>query len=480
MSLHADVLGLIRRHALLGGVRTVVVGLSGGPDSACLLDLLVSMAERGEIDVAVHATHLNHGLRGDECDADERAARSLADRIGVPITVEQADVPALRAEEGGSVEEVARRARYAFLASVAETVGAEAVAVGHHAGDQIETVLHRLVRGTGLRGIRGMALSRLIGPESVVRLVRPLLETRRTEILAHLEARGLSYREDSSNADPSFTRNRIRNELLPLIEAEYNPGFGAALLRLSRAATDAYELVADVAHTAVVDCVSGHVVDIREFTLAHGAVRPLLIDAGLDAVNPAHPQLDAKHYDAIVDLALDGRPGSRLDLPGGLVAMRARDVISFAEGLPDAAPRAVRVGIVCPGETEVPGAGAGATLRTEVVDRAEFDFESFRAAKTRYDEVVDADAVGEPLVLRSLEKGDRFRPLGLGGTKKVGDFLTDLKVPVDERARTLLLTAAGRPVWLVGYRLDEGVKVTEETARVLRVSARFDQEQRQG
>ncbi len=468
MSLYSDVLKLIRRHKLLSGVESVVVGLSGGPDSVCLLDVLALMRERGDIDAAVHAAHLNHCLRDAESDDDEHFVRELAGTLGVPITVDRRDIGAAQAAEGGSMEAVARRERYAFFASVAETVGASAVAVGHHADDQIETVLHRLIRGAGLKGLRGIPLTRLMGADSPVRLIRPLLGSRHADILVHLNERGLEYRSDSSNADTSLTRNRIRHTLLPRIELEFNPAFGESLLRLSRSATDVHELLLDVAHTAAVECVSGNAIDVEEFGLAHGAVRPLIIDLAVEWVDPLHPQFDARHYDAVVALALDGTPGMQLDLPGGIVASRWADAVSFAMRQPDEPAPQVHMPLACPGQTV--DAVAGVRAVAEVVARSDFDLGAFVSAKTCYDEAMDADAAAGELVLRSWQDGDRFEPLGVGGSKKVGDFLTDLKVPVEERGRVMVVTAAGRPVWLVGRRIDEGVKITESTSRVLKLS----------
>jgi tRNA(Ile)-lysidine synthase len=475
MSLYSDVLKTIRRRRLFSGVETVVVGLSGGADSVCLLDLLALMRERGDVDVGIHAAHLNHALRGEESDEDERSARELAGKLGLPITVDRRDIGGVRAEEGGSLEAVARRERYAFLGSVAESVGAGAVAVGHHADDQIETVLHRLIRGAGLKGLRGIPLSRLIDDGSAVRLVRPLLFARRAEILDHLRERGLTYREDSSNADAALTRNKLRHELLPRIESDLNPAFGESLLRLSRSATDVYELLLDVAHTAAVDCVSGDTIDLAEFGLAHGAVRPLLIDLAVEWVDPLHPQFDATHYDAIVELALNGAPDARLDLPGGIVASRSRDAVSFGKTHADEPAPAVHVTLACPGETVEPLTGA--RVDAELCARSEFDFDAFLAAKTCYDEAVDADAAGGALVLRSWQEGDRFEPLGAGGGKKIGDFLTDVKAPAAARGRVMLVTADGRPVWLVGHRIDERAKITNRTERVLRLSVKMGEQE---
>ena len=471
MSLYSDVLKLIRQHKLLAGADAVVVGLSGGPDSVCLLDVLALMRERGDINAAVHAAHLNHCLRGEESDEDERFARELAETMGLPITVDRRDIGSVQAEEGGSVEAVARRERYAFLASVAESVGASAVAVGHHADDQIETVLHRLIRGAGLKGLRGIRLTRLLDDGSPARLIRPLLGARRADIVDYLSERGLTYRADSSNSDTSLTRNKLRHTLLPRIESDFNPAFGESLLRLSRSATDVHELLLDVAHTAAVDCVSGNTINVEEFGLAHGAVRPLLIDLAVEWVEPMRPQFDAKHYDAIVELALGGTPGARIDLPGDIMASRSGDAISFAKRQPDEPASPVHVQLACPGETA--DELAGVRVVVELVVRAGFDFDAFVAAKTCYDEAMDADAASGTLVLRSWQEGDRFEPLGVGGSKKVGDFLTDLKVPVADRGRVMLVTADGRPVWLVGHRIDERVKITESTKRVLKLSVKL-------
>ena len=472
MSLYSDVLKLIRRHKLLEGARTVIVGLSGGPDSVCLLDLLAWMAERGDLGAKLHAAHLNHGLRGAESDEDERFARDFAESRNVPITIEKKDVAAARAGKGGSLEEVARRERYGFLALVANDVGAEAVAVGHNADDQVETVLHRLIRGTGLKGLRGIPLARLIGDGSAVRLVRPLLRTRRSDILDHLQERGLSFREDSSNRDVGFTRNRIRHELLPLIESGYNPAFGESLLRLSRAAADAYELLLEVAHTGATDCLSGSVIDISQFGLVHGAARPLVIDAAVAAAADDPPQFDAVHYDAIIELALDGEPGSRLDLPGGIAATRSRSAVEFARTQQREPVPRVEVPLQVPGETFA----AGVAVTTTLVDRSGLDLDAFLGAKTRYDEVLDFDAVVRPFVLRSRRAGDKFRPLGAAGRKKVGDFLTDSRVPADERDRVLIVADGEGPVWVVGHRIADRAKVTPETKRVMKLSVQKGRE----
>jgi tRNA(Ile)-lysidine synthase len=468
MSLYSDTVKLIRRHRLFGGVTRLVVGVSGGPDSVCLLDLLALMRQRGDLDSDLHAAHLNHGLRGTDADADEAFVRDFAETKHIPITIERRNVAARHAERAGSLEEVARDERYAFLASVADHAGAQAVALGHHADDQVETVLHRILRGTGLRGLRGIPLTRLIGDGSAVRVVRPLLRTRRAAILRHLADRGIQYREDASNEDVALHRNRIRHELLPLLEQDYNRGVRDAILRLAHAATDASELLLDLAHAEASECVDGAAIRVCPYSRAHGALRPLLVDRARTMAAPGGPQLDATHYEAVDDLAFHGEPGERLDLPGGIVAMRSGEAVVFTQSPAAAAAPEVRALLNVPGETVVPEAGV--TVAAKLLDRAAFALDAFVAEKSRYDEAVDADALAGGLVLRTRRDGDAFHPLGAPGRKKVGDFLTDRKAPSDERDGALIVADDDGPVWVVGHRIDERVKVTDATRRVARLT----------
>ncbi len=216
-----------------------VVAVSGGADSVALLRALHACS------APLVVAHVNHRLRGADADADEALVRELCAALGVPFRVTGADVAALAA--GGNLEATARRVRYEFFAAVAREVGAAWVATAHTADDQAETVLHRLVRGTGLQGLRGIAARRAaensgLTPPAGQEIVRPLLGVTRADVLAHLAALGQAYREDASNSDPRFTRNRIRHELLPLLRT-FNPDVVAALGHLAEHAADAHEVI---------------------------------------------------------------------------------------------------------------------------------------------------------------------------------------------------------------------------------------------
>ena len=237
--LRQRVLQSIRKEDLIPSGETILVGVSGGPDSVCLLHILDHLKET--LGVSLHVVHLNHMLRGAASDADADYVSLLAQSEGLPATVEARDVLAYKREHGLSLEEAARQARYDFFAEVATSLGARRIALGHTADDQMETILMHLVRGSGLAGIRGMQpLTFWRSPASVtcLRLVRPLLDVAREETEAYCQAYALEPRSDLSNYSLDYTRNRFRHELVPLLES-YNPNVGAALLRTARAAADA-------------------------------------------------------------------------------------------------------------------------------------------------------------------------------------------------------------------------------------------------
>jgi tRNA(Ile)-lysidine synthase len=242
-SLSARVADFVARHELLPRGAVVVVGVSGGADSIALLHGLRALGREHDHPLRLHVAHLHHGIRGADADADAAFVESLAADLGLPCIRDHVDIPKLHASESGSREELARRERYRFFERAAARCGADHIAVGHHADDQAETVLHRIVRGTGLRGLAGMAPVRTLRGVEGCRLVRPLLCVTRKEILAYLESGGMAYRTDATNADRDLTRNRIRGELLPELARDYNPRVRAALVRLAEQAGGAYAFI---------------------------------------------------------------------------------------------------------------------------------------------------------------------------------------------------------------------------------------------
>lgn len=450
----------IEHHCMLERGQRVLVAVSGGPDSVALLDILARLAP--EYDVALHVAHLNHMLRP-EAGRDAEFVRSLAEQYEAPITVGSADVPALAAKEKLSVEHAARNARRAFLLDAAEKAQAGRIALGHHRDDQVETVLMRLLRGTGLDGLAGMR-------PAVLPLVRPLFDSTRARILEYISERALPFREDPSNRDPAFLRNRVRGELLPLID-EIEPGARAAILRLSElAAQDTGTFRTQVLRmlTRATVAREPHAITLRLAALSRTEV-PLqgrMLREAVRLLLGDTTDIAQAHIGAALALAECGRTGARLHLPRSIVVERGYGTLILRIGEPEGGGPIGEFALKLPGRTEVPALGIAITAevlrRIQAMPAIE---EPPNAAQ------LDYAIVSEPLVVRTWRRGDRFTPLGMTGTMKLHDFFVNEKIPRTERDRVPIVTAGGTIAWVVGRRIDERFKVTEATETVLRLEA---------
>ena len=472
MEFEQQVLATIEASQLLAPGDSIVVAVSGGPDSMALLTVLRRLSSLRALGYSLCVAHLDHSLRGEESQADAAFVRAAAERLGLPLATASADVPAYAREHKLSVEDAARRERYRFLAAVAEERGVTKIATGHTADDQAETVLQRILRGTGLRGLRAIRPRRRAGADSELLIVRPLLRVGRTEVLEYLECQEIGYRTDSSNLDPDFTRNRIRTRLLPLLESEFNPGVGRALTDLAEIATEAYDFVQHSAREALTRVQ----VDRRPDTLRlsvpllrkeHPGLRPVIIREAIRCLKGDLRQLSRRHCAEILSLALSAGTGKLFHAPAGLHALKDYDELRLSLE-PEAAPRDGGViELVTPGATRAE-ALRGA-FRTEVLPGTRGLLDRFRQEKTRLQELLDLSALTLPLRARTRRNGDCFWPLGAPGPKKLSDFFIDEKVSRLERDATPLVLMGEQVIWAVGHRIDERVKLTEESTQVLKI-----------
>jgi len=302
------------RRLSVGGQAAILVAVSGGADSTALLDALARCRERRGLPGALFAGHLNHLLRGAEAEADEAFVRRLAADLSVPLLVEREAVAEQARSERRNLEAVARRLRYDFLQRAAESCGADVIATAHTWDDQVETILMRLLRGSGLGGLRG--IRPLINLKRQVTLIRPLLEVTRAEVLAHCEHYGLAFQTDSSNLSSEFTRNRLRHELLPLLRT-FNPRFGEALTRTAEQVTEVEDYLERVAADLVAGASDGRALDLRPLRHAHPAVRRRALRLWLRSARGDLLRIEAAHLLALDALATQGRGGSYVELPGG-------------------------------------------------------------------------------------------------------------------------------------------------------------------
>ncbi|MGC1190838.1 MAG: tRNA lysidine(34) synthetase TilS [Candidatus Binatus sp.] len=452
------IVGAIEAALLRVGVRpgsSLLIGLSGGADSVALTAVLVELRER--LRLRITAAHLNHRIRAAESDRDEAFVRAMCARLGIELIVERADGLATVA----NLEERARDARREFLLRVADQVQADFVALGHHRDDQAETVLMRLMRGAGAPGMAAMAER---GPG---RLIRPMLAVSRAEIREYLDARAIPFVEDSSNASRDILRNRIRADLLPMLEREYAPGFSGRLVELAGEMRALDDLVTAIAARELDAMrIGGDALDVSGFSAQNRAVRAVVIRVFLAERMGSLRKISRAHVESVLHLMLDGGPSDSIDLPGGWRAAREYNLLRLLDAR---ARKAISA------DFSVPIALDGITI----VEAAGFKFEAstIPAADATMPDTLsvamfDAAKIADAgLVARSFRKGDRIHPVGMHGTRKVHDVFVDRKLPRASRERFPVVTLGDAIAWLPGLARADCALVTNATETVLRVEA---------
>ncbi len=447
----------------------VVVGVSGGIDSVVLLHLLHRLSRR--FGIRLHVAHLNHRFRGDEAARDAEFTRQLAEKYGWPSTIESADVPALIRAKKLSPQDAARSARYQFFHAVAAQIGAQKIATAHHADDQAETVLAGLIRGVGLHGLGG------IQPVSNETIIRPLLTTTRAQIEQFAEAEQLTYVTDSSNLSRKYLRNAIRLDLIPMLQQRFSPAILERLTAYAQMFQEDAFFIDKIAQTHY------HNVCTREDTtikinIAHFSELPvslrraIIVQAFHELTNAAYA-LNMRHVRAVVELFGHAKPGQRYCLPAGIVASCQEQWGTFQRG--DKATHAIQsvaenaVPLMLPGITTIGQWQIEATLIDTTSQNAP---SNHRPSEDATVQEMDYDRLRLPVGVRFREPGDWFCPLGMTGKKRLKKFFIDRKVPRHTRLSIPLLADQSGIVWVAGYAIDEWVKVTAQTTRLLRCHIR--------
>lgn len=446
----------ISKYNMMSSGDLVVIAVSGGPDSVCLLDMLFKL--RHELDIGIVVAHFNHGLRPDQDEYETQFVRQMAMWFHVPFESKKAD-PAIFTDNG-SLEERARIARYQFLRHVKRKTSAQKIAIGHNLNDQAETVLMRFLRGSGSTGLGG------IPPKRDDDIVRPLIEIDRCEIESYLSHEGLRYVTDSSNLRTSYLRNKIRLKLLPELR-KYQPrivellGQTAEIMRGEEnfLVSKAIRWMEENSETD-----GGQVsVPLQAFARLPDALKNHVIRIALRRTGGNLRRFNRRHIAAVKHIACSRRPQSRVHLPNNVVARRvyrrllfskpektqAMDFIYFIEG---------------PGAHEL-DKGRYAVSIEELGNMELPDMKG-----SPWTVFIDADVIEYPLVIRNFRKGDRFVPFGMQGHKKLKDFFMDLKIPSENRERIPIMACKDNVIWVCGLRLDDRFKVKPDTKRVLKVT----------
>jgi tRNA(Ile)-lysidine synthase len=429
---------------------TVVVAVSGGPDSVCLLDLMRERAQ--EAGFYLHVAHLNHGFRA-EAEEEARFVEGLASRWNLPVTVRKVDLPDICRTRKLSKQAGARAVRYAFLEEVARSQGARWIALGHTADDQAETVLMRLLRGAGGIGLSG------IPPVRQGRVIRPLLSITRSEILRHLTEGMIPFVEDPSNARTDYLRNRIRHELLPIL-ARYNPRIRQVLCREAGLLREEDQFIEELLKGALPALCVRQPDGLALLADGMRGVPPVLARRAIRwAIKEIKGNLEGITSDHVASVfkLLHGPVSGKRPLPEEIVVERDYDRLLFRKNPP--APVAWSpIPLSIPGETTIPGLSL--KLVSRITDGAPLPASPSEAA-------FDLDRVSSPLILRPRRPGDHFYPVGMTGRKKLQDFFVDEKVHRNDRDQMPLLAAPEGILWVVGRRQDRRFAANPKSKRTL-------------
>ncbi|KRE45448.1 tRNA lysidine(34) synthetase TilS [Paenibacillus sp. Soil724D2] len=440
----------------------VVVAVSGGPDSVGLLHVLFALAERYSWKLVV--AHVNHQFRGAESDAEATFVGKLADDLGLPCEIGVIDVPAFIEETSLNGQAAAREKRYEFLHQIAAKYGAIRIAFAHHADDQAETVLMRILRGTGPSGLVGMPERRR---EKKVELIRPFLRIYKADIVNYCAQHEMTYCKDSSNELRKYFRNQIRLDVMPMLK-QYNEQLPESLNRLTdlmRAEDDYLAKEAEQVFHRITTFKQAYCrIERRDFTELHVALQRRLIKLILNCLCLERDRLDFTRIESMRELILQDQVSNQvLQVDEQVYIVREYESIQFQTFAPSPKPYAYEVGVDT-SELSLPEVEAK-LICSWVPTNSKETAANFSSAT---DVFLDLDQLNLPLVVRSRRSGDRFEPHGLNGSKKVKDMFIDAKMPLSRRdVIPLLVDASGQILWIAGFRRSKHALVGPDTVRVL-------------
>jgi tRNA(Ile)-lysidine synthase len=464
----------ISHRRLLCGGEKVLIAVSGGADSLCLLHLLWRLQE--ELSLSLHVGHVNHLLRGEEAAEDARHVEEVSERLGLTADVIEVDVKVLARKNKLSIEDAGRQARYQALEEMAERTGAGCIALGHTADDQVETILLNFLRGGGPEGLAGMPVSRELSGGR--RIIRPLIEVTKAETEAYCEKQGLVPRLDATNLEMFARRNRIRHELLPMLRKE-QPALEKLLLRQAEIFRAEDEFLRNLAEAALRETTLES--ESERIVLSIGKLNDLPLPLGRRVVREAlrnlrlgRLPLSLDQVERVLNLAHHGSTGKRLSLGDGLSAEKeyerlllSRTRVKSRKRLSDRRESGIEhcALLQIPGEVEF----AGQRLEAEKINPGQLA--NLHADEGGRIAFLDAARIGnvEALAVRFPRPGDRFIPLGAPGQMKLSDFFINRKVPRPQRSKILLVCCEEKIAWVVGHRIDDRFKVTNETQEILRL-----------
>jgi tRNA(Ile)-lysidine synthase len=464
MNLEAKVSETIRKHAMLSHGDGVLAAVSGGPDSVALLHLLYRL--KGELGLRLEVAHLEHGIRGEEAREDARFVAEMAGRLALRFHLKEVNLSRVKAEKGrGNLEAMAREERYGFFAELAQEHGLLKVAVAHTQDDQAETLLMRLLRGSGRRGLAGMPAVRCLIREKTSGpwLIRPLIDATRKEILSYLAVRNLVYRSDRTNFDPGLLRNWVRLVLLPQLEEKAGPRLAEGLARVADILRDEEEILDRTSRERLQRVLSGERLLCAPLLEEEKAVQRRLIRLWIETHLGDLRGISFLHVEEVLRFITRDRPQAVFSLPKGWSLIKQYGSLRLEKK--KTKRKTVGYTYVLPFQGELVISEVGMKIRAtrgpvSTRARPQGDLEA----------IFDLAHLPETLTVRNFRPGDRFQPLGMQGHKKVKDLFIERKVPLSLRRTLPLLLAGGEILWIPCCGRSEVAKVRVETREVLKVS----------
>ncbi|MCL4536460.1 MAG: tRNA lysidine(34) synthetase TilS [Nitrospirae bacterium] len=443
----------VQKYHMLAHGDHVLIGLSGGPDSVCLLTIINKL--KHELGVHLSAAYIDHGLRPDETPYEIDFCRDLCNSLGMPFITRSIDVKSYVKEKKLNKQEAARELRYRVLNEIAAETAANKIALGHNAGDQSETILMRLFRGTGPSGLSGI-------PPVRRHIIRPLIEVERIEIEKFLEDEGMGFVIDSSNLKHEYLRNKIRHLIIPAIK-NINRDIIKTLSRTADIFRDEeryFEIIVTKTLMKLITRKTDKTIEIflGPLEAMDTVILRRVLRRAIDETKGLHG-ISFIHIEEIMSLIKSGKSGDRIYLPKDIRVIKGYSTLILTSEKP---ARLGTYSIDSPGEIIVTESSVVLRSATMGIDEVKDYGDAQKCA------VIDADKVHFPLIIRGRLHGDFFYPMGFGKRKKLQDYFVDEKIPRDERDAVPLLVCGNNIVWVIGYRLDERYRVDKDTERVLK------------
>lgn len=452
------VLSTINKYNLIESGDKIVIGISGGPDSVCLLHILNRLKEK--LDIELYAAHLNHQIRGIEAQKDALYVSEICNKMGITYFLKSIDVPKYCEDNGLSIEEGARKLRYEMFDEIKQKTKSNKIAIGHNLNDQAETVLMRIMRGTGLQGLRGIEYIRENG------IIRPLLDIERKDIEKYCEEHNLNPRIDESNLENIYTRNKIRLELIPYMTDNFNTNLIESIVRMSHNLRSDSDYIESEAGSKFKDIckVTSDAVNIRvdDFIKLHNAIKVRILRKGIKTILGDTNFIDQKHIEDIMEFESESKIDKMLTLPRGVFVYRKKDCIILTTTEMVIEDIDFLYNIPNNGFVKIKEVNTIIETQTMTIDR-------YKNGKVdKMSKGFDLNKIKGGIVIRSRQQGDKIKLAG--GTKKIKDLFIDLKIPREDRCKVPLIADEQGILQVGQYKSSENYKIDEKTEEVLKVT----------